>query len=288
MMGRNAWAGRLFALPFYIGFLFFVVNPIVLSIRFAFSDVSVEIGGYNLDFTGMANLQYIFNTDIFYKGNLRASVLQLLWQVPVILVASLFIALILKSEFRGRTIIRAIFFLPVIIASGIIMDTIRLDVTASSAMSGSVVAGGVITQSTALRDLMVSAGFGEGIVSFFTNIADNIFNVMWKSGVQMLLFLAGLQTISPSLYEASAIEGATKWEDFWKITLPMLKPIILVNCIYTIVDCFTASDNPVMRQVLSNVGLMELGLASAMLWVYCTIITVVLCIVFFAFSRSRE
>ena len=287
LKARSSITGIMFVLPFTLGMLFFFFAPIAQSIRFMFSDVRVESTGFEAVFTGVENLHYIFRVDLKFSQNLTASILQTLWKVPVIIIASLFIAMIINSEFTGRTVVRAIFFMPVIVMSGVIMDVIKLDMIAANTMGGSVVSVNSVIKSNALNDLLVSSGMSRGLVQFFTMIADNVFDVLYSGGIQMLMFLAALQSISPSLYEAASIEGATAWESFWKITVPMLLPFMLINIVYTIVDCFTASSNLVMKQVMASVELIQMGRAAAMTWVYCGIVLALLGIVFFLFSRSK-
>lgn len=283
---KSAWAGVFFAMPFYLGFLFFFLIPCIQSLAFAFSDVVVDIGAYRMDFTGLSNIHYIFAVDTYYATNLVSSFLEVLWKTPIILLTSLFFAVILNQKFRGRLFVRAVFFLPVIISSGMVMNVLNNDVVVQSALSGSVVAGGTITQSTALSDLLIESGLNGDIVDYITTVSDSLFSLVWKTGIQMIIFLAGLQSISPSLYEASSMEGATAWENFWKITMPMLKPMILVNLVYTIVDSFTDANNSVMLQVMNNNYLMRLGQASAMAWIYFLMIGVLLLFIMLVFRKS--
>ena len=288
LTAKKSWYGRLFILPFYLGFLFFFLKPLVQSLSFAFSDVTMGPEGYTLLFTGAENINYVLKTDRDFTTNLASSIAQMLWQVPVIIIVSLFFAILLNQKFKGRVLVRAIFFLPVIIASGIVISIIKSDVVASSALSGSMVSSGDISQTSALSDVLIQLGLSEKIVQFITNIADNLFSIIWQTGIQMIIFLAGLQSIPTTLYEASAMEGATKWEDFWKITLPMIKPIALVNTVYTIVDYFTSADNKVMEQVLSNIRELRLGWASAMAWIYFAVIGIILAVVLFLFEGIKK
>ena len=288
LTAKKSWYGRLFILPFYLGFLFFFLKPLIQSLRFAFNDVTMGPNGYTLLFTKFENIDYVIKTDRDFTTNLVSSLGQMLWQVPVIIIISLFFAMLLNQKFKGRVLVRAIFFLPVIIASGIVISIIKSDVVASSALSGSMVSSGDISQTSALNDVLVQSGLSEKVVSFITNIADNLFSIIWQTGIQMIIFLAGLQSIPATLYEASAMEGATKWEDFWKITLPMIKPIALVNTVYTIVDYFTSTDNKVMEQVLSNIRELRLGWASAMAWIYFAVIGIILALVLFLFEGLKN
>lgn len=281
---QQAKSGRIFAIPFYLGFLFFFLKPMFQSIMFVFQRVTMQEFGYKRVFVGLSNLKYIFIEDTYYTTNLVSSVVKMLWQVPVILVLSLFFALILNQKFHGRTFVRAVFFLPVILASGIILELINSDVAANQIMSGNAVAGGEITQSDALATLLTDLGLSSKVINFATNISDNLFNLAWLTGIQTVIFLAAVQSISGSLYEAAMVEGASSWEIFWKITLPMISPMILTNFIYSVVDCFTLNTNAVMKQVLNTAAQLKYGWSAAMAWVYFLIIFAVILIVIKIFS----
>ena len=276
---RTALNGHLYVLPFYIGFIFFFLTPIIKSISYVFCNVSFDVTGVLTEFTGLENLKYIFNKDLDFKGNLVTSVTALLWKTPVILILSLLLAMIANINMPGKGVIRSVFFLPVILSSGVVLDTIREDDIAGLMMRGSVVS------SNSLANMLEQAGLSISIVNLFINISNNIFDLLFNCGIPMLIFLSGLQGISPSLYEASSVEGATAWDNFWKITLPMIMPVALINLVYIIVDNFASSSNLVMQQVLSSVELLKLGEASAMVWVFCAIIAVIFA-VFFAVANK--
>ncbi len=282
---RQAWTGRLFVSPFYIGFFVFFAYQLFQSIRFCFNDVKVEMGNLKLEGVGWDNFHHIFRVDSTYTTKLVSSLTTLLWQVPVIIVASLFIAVILKSKFRGRTFVRGVCFLPVVLAGGIVMDIVRGDTVSASVMSGDMVSGGAMVDTNALQDLLVNMGLGSEITGFINTIYANLFGVLWSSGVQMIIFLAALQSISPSLYEASSIEGATGWENFWKITIPMISPMIMLNIFYTIVENSIATSNPIMDKVITEYNNVNLDWSAAMGWVYFVVLAVVLAIVAFCFRK---
>lgn len=285
---RLSCTGFLFTLPFVIGFLFFFLRPLWQSLSFVFSKVDITFNGYVTTFSGIDNIHYIFRQDASYATNLIESITNLIWQVPLIVVFALFFAIIMNQKFHGRVFARAVFFLPVIIASGIILNIIQSDAAASSMLSGEVVSGGGYTQSDALHELLANSGMDSKIISTITMITDNLFDLTWKTGIQMILFLGGLQSINPSLYEAANVEGSTAWESFWKITLPMLMPITSLNVVYTIIDNFTDANNSVMRQVMNNAQLVRYGWSSAMAWCYFLVIAAVLAIVFVVFARIER
>ncbi len=283
---RTALNGHLYVLPFYIGFIFFFLTPIIKSISYVFCNVSFDVTGVLTEFTGLENLKYIFNKDLDFKGNLVTSVTALLWKTPVILILSLLLAMIANINMPGKGVIRSVFFLPVILSSGVVLDTIREDDIAGLMMRGSVVsANGSVVSSNSLANMLEQAGLSISIVNLFINISNNIFDLLFNCGIPMLIFLSGLQGISPSLYEASSVEGATAWDNFWKITLPMIMPVALINLVYIIVDNFASSSNLVMQQVLASVELLKLGEASAMVWFFCVIIAVIFA-VFFAIANK--
>ena len=288
LTARNAWTGRAFVLPFYIGFVFFFLSPLIQSIRFSFSSVTISSEGYQCEWIGWTNYIDNFTGSATFIGNLQASLLQMLWKLPVILISSLFLAILLNQKFRGRTFIRAVFFLPAIVASGIVITIIKNDNLAASVLTGNMISSGSIFKSDFLGNFLSELGLGKTISGYATMISNQMFDSLWLTGIQMIIFLAGLQSIPSQLYEVSTIEGATAWENFWMITIPMLMPIILVNTVYTIVDTFTDNSNAVRQQVLLNVKNVNLGWASSMAWTYFAIIGVILAVILFMYSSMNK
>ena len=285
---KSGITAHLYIMPFYLGFIFFFLTSIIKSIGYVFSKVTFDVTGVLTEYIGMDNFKYIFNKDLEFKGNLIKALTELAWKTPVILIMSLLLAMIANRKSPLKSVVRSVFFLPVIISSGVVLDTIKLDGVASLMMRGSVVsATGEVVSNSALTDLLVEIGLNETMVKFFQNVSSNIFEVMFNCGIPMLIFISALQGIPSSLYEASSVEGATAWDDFWKITLPMITPTILINLVYVIVDSFASSDHPVMRQILASVELLRLGEASAMVWVFCSIIIVIFAALFAIFSRAK-
>ena len=287
--GRKAMSGRLFILPFTIGFLLFFLKPALESLTFVFNDVSLKVGGFTMQFVGLKNLKYIFLTDPDFNKNLVSSMTSLLYKVPVVIIASLFFAIVLNSKFHGRTFVRAVFFLPVIFASGVVMEIINSDTFATSLISSSEGMKTTVSASSyGLTSLLVDMGLNEKVVEYFSYISSNLYDLMWRTGIQMIIFLAALQSISPSLYEASEVEGASAWENFWMITIPMISPMILINVVYTIIDTFTDSANVVMDQINSVFADQQYDRAAAMSWVYFLIIGLLLAIVLLLSSRGQR
>ena len=285
---KDSIVGSLFMIPFYLGFILFSIKPLFETFKMIFYDVRIQYGGYMMSYSGIDNLKHIFTEDPDFLYNLFSSVGNMLWQVPSILFISLFLAIIVNSKFLGRSFVRSVFFLPVIVITGTVILIIQNDVVANAVLNGGVVAGGKIEYNIGIEQLLVDSGVSSKIVSFFTTLANSMFNLLWRSGVQIVLFLAGLQSIPTSLYEASSVEGATKLDEFFKITLPMSIPIMLINAVYTIVDTFTDSGNAAMNQVLVAVQSLNFGKASAMAWSYFALIGVFIALVMLVFSLLNK
>lgn len=281
---QQARAGWLFISPFVFGVCMFFIIPLIQSMWYSLCDVEFVLGGANTTWNNFANYVYAFREDNEFLPMLQKSILNILWQVPVIIIFSMFIALILNQKFRGRIFARAIFFLPVIVTSGIIISIINNDYYATQVESGG--AASTMFSVGSIKTILENSGFSEDLVDLFVTIADNIFNITWKSGVQILLFLAGLQSIPGQLYEAAKVEGATGWEIFWKITFPMITPQIVINVTYSVVDSFTDYGNEVMQYVY-NLGFyqMRYGYSSAVAWIFFICIIVILGIVNFALTK---
>lgn len=232
---KKSLAGFLFVSIWVIGFIFFFLLPFLQSVRYSFSDIVLNPnGGYTLNFIGWKNYIKAFTTDAEFLPAVFSSLGAMLYQVPIIVLFSLFVAIILNQKFVGRTFVRGIFFIPIIVANGVILSIMNGDVLSQTIMQGS--SSSTLFQSEFLYELMFKSGMSQEFVNGLTGVVDSLFALIWKSGIQIIIFLAGLQTIADSMYEAAKIEGATGWETFWKITFPMISPMIILNLIFTIID----------------------------------------------------
>lgn len=284
-------AGWLFVAPFILGFLFFYLIPIIQTVTFSFSDVKLDIGSYDTEYIGFDNYYYVFREDRVYTENLLNSLTSLLYRVPVVIISSLLFAVLLNRDFKGRTMMRAVFFLPVIVASGVVIDILKSDVVSGTMLSGdmsSLSGGSSMVGSGGLQELLTNVGLNSKLIEVFVSISNNLFDLMWQTGIQMLIFLAGLQSISPTLYEAADTEGASAWEKFWMITLPMLSPILLINFVYTIIDSFTSLDNSVILQINAQIQALDFGISSAASIPYVMIIFVILALFILVFSKIQQ
>ena len=282
---RRARTGYRFILPFIIGFLVFMLRPLILSLQMSFSQVNiltgamtsdaimkpVEIFGLKLQLP-IGNYTYAFGTDPNFNRQLVDEIGRMGINVVATLILSFVIAVILNQKFKGRIICRIIFFLPVILSSGVLpgIETSNDILNLMNSINQSVQESSGVNISAALEDLLNTSGVGSSVFSVIFQMIDSIYDIVMASGIQIIVFLSGLQSISPSLYEAADVEGCSAWEAFWKITFPMVSPLLMVNCIYTIIDFFMKNDNRVIEHindVMYGVQ-MDLGVASAESWIY--------------------
>ena len=278
---RMAKHGWVFISPLVIGFVVFYVDILLQSLRFAFSEVTPGDGMVNTAFAGLTH----FHRALFVENDFVRSVVQSAWQtlysVPLVIIFSLFVATLLSRKLPGRSLFRAIFFIPAVLVTGAIASS-----TSGNALSNVMnEMGGITTGATAdtfriedLQSLFGAAVLNDGLFSYILSAINNIFNVIKQCGVQILIFISGLQAINPSVYEAASIEGANGWDCYWKITFPLIGPMILVNAVYTVVDSFTAANNQIMTMV-NDLGVAQIGYASAIAWMYFVLILLVLLIV---------
>ena len=297
---RRARSGYLFTLPFILGIVLVYIPILIDSIWYSFNMEVPDVnnpGQFVLQFDGIKFYQQAFSTSAFTE-KLIEGIQQLVFEVPAIIIFALFIAVVLNQKMLGRAAFRAIFFVPVIISTGI-METVNAadimqDLMAGGASDGAgeVEQAGGLVSTEEIQGLLESMNleFGSDIITYIVNLVENIYNIINYSGVQMLIFLAGLQSISPAIYEACTIDGATAWETFWKVTFPMISPMILVNAAYTIIDSFTRSTNPVMLYI-NNYG--SGGTSIAMSWIYFLLVMVIIGVVVaiassFIFYQRRD
>jgi len=281
---RRARAGVGFVLPFIIGFLCFYLQPLATSLFYTFQNMQpAKGGGISLEPVGLENYFQIFGEEADFWVKLSSTLVDMLYTVPVVVVFSLFISIILNQEFRGRLLARAIFFMPVVVTSGVVITIIKGDTFYGNMESD---ASSTVFQAAGMLEILEGMNLPESFVEGFISIVNQIFDTLWKCGVQILLFLAALQGVGPQLYEAAKIEGATGWEIFWKVTFPNVSPIILVNVIYTIIDSITDTGNAVMTYI-NNTAFSNLNYSKAclMAWIFFIILLLIVGLVFLVGNR---
>lgn len=275
---REAIMGYLFISIWIFGFLWLTLYPLFMSLIYSFAQVTIPGGsGVRIDFNGFSNYVTILN-DIQFISAIQWFIGHLLLYLPLTLIISMIIAILLNQKIKLRGFFRSVFFLPVIIASGPIMAT----------LFGSGERAGLLTN-TLNEDVpnQLASFLPEFMAEFVSGMYTHLIIILWFSGVQIILFLAGLQKINKETYEAASIDGASPWESFWKITLPSLKSIILVSAIYTIVMLSTFPTNQVLYRI-NVVRQSSFGVASALAWVYFIVVAIVLGIVSFLLVREKK
>ena len=275
--------GIAFVAPWVFGVIVFVAVPIITTVLYSLSIVTVGSSGPEMKFVGFSNYYRLLFKNTVYVDRLAASLSSVFTSLPIIVSLSLILAIILNQNFKGRMIMRSIFFLPVIISSGVVITVLQENIM------GSGISGNETTylfKATSFETLLEGIGLPDKLMKSFTDIINQLFDLSWKSGVQILLLLAAVNNIPRSSYEAADMEGATEWEKFWKITFPTVSPTILVTVIYTVIDSFTDYSNSVMRLIEEQLNLGYYEYSSTMALVYFVCVLVIIGIVGGLISRK--
>ena len=274
LTSRRALYGYLFILPFILGFIFFMLKPLCESFLMALNEVTLNKEGFQMEWNDYYNIKRAFTIDPEFNRMLFNGTIAMLYRAIATIVFSFFVALLLNQKFKGRALARSIFFLAVILSSGVLVGLESSNTLMAQLKDTIEEQGNANTITRLLERILVSDTAGvEGISGkvFKTvfEIIDSIYDVAMASGIQIIIFISGLQNISPSMYEAAQMEGCTSWESLWKITVPMISPLLLVNWIYTIIDFFMKSDNELMMKIRNEMVLqLDFGFSSAMAWIY--------------------
>ncbi len=276
--GRKALTGSLFVLPWIIGFALFSAYPIVYSIALSLNEVSISTTeGVTFAWRGFDYYYEALRVDTTFLTVLGDNVLFICCATPIILVFSLIIAILLNKKFPGRTFFRVLFFLPVIIMSGSVIQELL---------------GSYTIDFSKMSDTVYS--FLNTLPEFFRKpiffALENLVLILWYSGVQILLFLAALQKVGPEIYEAASIDGAGGWQKFWKITLPHVKPIILLNAIYTVMEIANGANNEVNAKISAHMFEVNrsFSFSAAMSWIYFLVVCAMLVVIVILFGGREK
>lgn len=276
---REALTGYAFISIWICGFLLFTMFPLFRTIWFSLNNVKITATGIETTFTGFKNFQDAFLLDVAFAETLIDYLFQLVVLVPIIIVFSIIVAILLNLKIRGKSILRTIYFLPVIITSGPVIQ--KLIDEGATTFPG-------LEQFIELSVLQQT--FPAPIARVISFLVSSFIIILWFSGVQILIFLAGLQKLDKGMYEAADIDGASKWESFWKLTLPAMNPLIAVNIIYTIVTYSFFALNPIIALILGSMYATGkgFGYASALAWIYFAVILVVLGMFTYVIIRKEK
>lgn len=275
---RETLSGLVFFLPWIIGFLAITCYPLIYSIVISFNQVAIRPGEITLEPMGWEYFRQALLLDTEFPTMLVTSVTQVAIGTPISVVFALVIALLLNRSFRGRTVYRMIFFMPVIIMSGPVMTEL---LTETSAMS---IDMDIMGLNSILTEL------DKGWSTLLLSILNSFIRILWFCGVQIIVFLVSLQKMDSSMYEAASIDGASAWEAFWKITLPHLRPIIMLNTIYTIIEMGTAADDATNTKIMESITdiARPYSFAAAMSWIYAFCLMLLMTIAFLLLRERRE
>ena len=278
---REALTGLLFVSPWIVGAVIFLAYPLITSFWYALNNIRITPLGKNFTFLGYGNFTQILLSDADFPTQLIDYLVSTIISVPVIVVFALIIAMMLNENIKAKGFFRLIFFLPVIIVSGPILGMLNQQ------GAGSITAIDTQAISSAITTFLPSA-IGEPIAKIF----ENMVTILWYSGVQILIFLSGLQKIDRSMYEAAKIDGGSGWECFWKITLPTIKPLILLNCVYTIVFISNNDQNSIIELIknamFSGTAEKGYGYASAMAWLYSIVVLLIVGLFALLFVAKKD
>ncbi|MHB8963392.1 MAG: carbohydrate ABC transporter permease [Saccharofermentanales bacterium] len=263
---RWSIAGYIFVSPFILGFGLFMLYPLISNLRFSFGKIT-EIVGLQTEYVGFENYIKLFETDVKFAPAFLATIQQTFLWTPFIIVVALFLAILLNRKIKGKGLFRVIFFLPVLLGTGYVMQSV----------GG---AASVLTMPQIVTDFFQNF-FSANVAGFIDKLLTQILANMWDTGVPIVIFLSGLQVIPDTYYEAARIDGANGIEQFWRITLPLLSPVILLNLVYTIIEGFRSTDNAIAYLIVNTVFVnarYEYG--AAMGWIYFIVVLLAIGIVF--------
>lgn len=281
---RAVW-GWIFTAPFTIGFILFFLRPMIQSVTFAFNKLEITPFGFALHYVGTENFRYAFMVDPDFVRVFTETTARILVDIPAVIVFSFFAATLLHQKFRGRTLARVIFFLPVILTAGVIYKLETTDILSQMRVFVPTEEG-IISGTQAIIALMLRLQIPYSFTDYIVSAVIRIPDIINSSAIPILIFLSGLQGIPASLYECAKIEGATGWESFWKITFPLISPLFLTNIVYIIVNSFTAPGNGLVDLIYDTAWLRSnFGASVAMTLFYFGAIAVILIFVFAIISK---
>lgn len=278
---REAITGLIFVSPWILGACIFLAYPLITSFQYALNNIRITPVGKTFTFVGYGNFTQILLSDADFPTQLIDYLTTTIISVPIIVVFALIIAMMLNQKIKARGFFRLIFFLPVIIVSGPILGML------TEQGAGSITAIDTQAISTAVHNFLPYS-LAEPISGIF----ENMVTILWYSGVQILIFLSGLQKIDRSMYEAAQIDGGSGWECFWKITLPTIKPLVLLNCVYTVVFISNNNQNAIIELIKNSMfsGTKEkgYGYASAMAWLYSLVVLLIVGLFAIVFLAKKD
>ena len=287
---RRMRMGYIFCLPLIFGLLLLFIPNMIQTITFTLNDFDIDPtgNGYTLSSVGIRNYVKTLTENPQFLIHLKNSLQSIFVNLPIVVIFSLFMAVVLNQKFKGQLVSRVIFFIPVLLATGVVASVENSSNLLGMVADNSVDTGTTVdwSQMSGLRDILLSLDFSETLISIVATAANGIYEIVQISGIQIFILLAGLQEISPSLYEAAKVEGCDGWSLFWKITFPMISPQLVVCGVYTVVDSYSSVSNTLAAYTNSVAfSTNQYGYATAMNFIYFVIIGIILAILSLIVSR---
>ena len=282
-MQKKLW-GLAFVSPLIIGILIFFIYPFVMSVWYSFNVVSFTPEGITTQFVGMDNFYNAFRIHLTFMQVLSETAINVISSIFIILFFSLFMAVILNGKFKGKTFVRAVFFIPVVLNSEAVATVMDTSLAAGVADVLGQTGSGALNQIFDLNMFLANAHFPPALTAMLTTMVGRLYEIVTFSGIQIIIFLAAIQSVPKHLYEAAVIEGATKYETFWKITFPMVAPMFLPILVFTVMDSFSQSPLNSLLIVQLNHGF--LGLHAAMSWIYFGVSLGIVLVYYFIITKG--
>lgn len=280
---KKSYYGYAFISFWAVGFIFLFLLPFITSVRYSLSSVTIKQGYVGLKACGFNNFVNLFVKNPDFLPAFTETVTTVAAKSPLIIIFSLFIAVVLNQKFKGRTFFRAVFFLPVIIAGGIAIEIINGNYFLGLISSGD--RSNALFQSQSIAASLTSAGIPQTAVDYILKTVEEIFGLVWNSGIQILIFIAGLQSIPSTLYEVANVEGSNGWTTFWKITVPMLAPMLVVNIFYTVVDNMISYSNSMFKLIDDYMNALKFDQAAAMSVICFAVIFIAVVLIYIIGNR---
>ena len=273
----------MFISPWIVGMVLFFIYPILQSIYYTFTDIEISENGVISSFVGLTNFNEILVNDPDYLDNLLASFSSMLVSLPFILIVSMVLALLLNGKYAGRTFFRGLYFIPVIFSCGVVLQ-LFLEAGANGATQTDV-SSTISFNMIDFGEVLAGLNLPDSVESSLMDALNNIFLLVWQSGIQTVLLIAGLQSIPDTLYEVAKVEGTTKWEEFWLITFPMLMRTMFLVIIFTVIELVSSTGNLIVQNSYTQFNLMEYGLGTAMLWFYFMFVGIFVLLLFALYNK---
>lgn len=235
-----------FLLPWLIGLIAFFFVPFFEALYQMFFDMRIEETGVSYTYVGFKVFKEVLFESSAHIRMLLGSIGSTLRDAVLIVIFSLIVAVLLNKPFPGRGFCRALMALPIIVSSGVLMQVFKGDLLLNSVESS---AEATIFQGIVIEETLMQMGMPVSAINMISNAVSSILDLIWQSGIQILLFVGGMQSIPKTYYEVCSVEGASPWQSFWRVTFPMLSPFLILNFVYASIDSFTLPTNEVIGEI---------------------------------------